>query len=132
MSCTTYASCKLSDVTNIATNSLLYMYLASIEPDCTPVLIGSISLGLIQLIVIGLEVATNVDLLSENRWPLYLPLLQFAFVSLLMQYILGKVSNIAAASQLVGQLDDNNLLPAQASILATILAPLLLLVSAAN
>lgn len=130
MSCTTYASCKLSDVTNIATNSLLYMYLALIEPDCTPVLIGSISLGLIQLIVIGLEVATNVDLLSENRWPLYLPLLQFAFVSLLMQYILGKVSNIAAASQLVG--DDNNLLPAQASILATILAPLLLLVSAAN
>lgn len=106
------------------------MYLALIEPDCTPVLIGSISLGLIQLIVIGLEVATNVDLLSENRWPLYLPLLQFAFVSLLMQYILGKVSNIAAASQLVG--DDNNLLPAQASILATILAPLLLLVSAAN
>lgn len=65
--------------------------------DCTPVLIGSISLGLIQLIVIGLEIATNVDWLGESGWPLYLPLLQFAFVSLLMQYILGKVSIFVVA-----------------------------------
>lgn len=77
--------------------------------DCTPVLIGSISLGLIQLIVIGLDVAARVDwfsptselgatsptaqLQNESRWPIYLPFLQFAFVSLLMQYILSRVSH---------------------------------------
>lgn len=63
-------------------------------PDCTPVLIGSISLGLIQLIVIGLDVANNIDWLSGDgrHWTtIYLPFLQFAFVSLLMQFILGKV-----------------------------------------
>jgi len=61
--------------------------------DCTPVLIGSISLGLIQLIVIGLDIANKVDWLNDSHWPIYLPFLQFAFVALLMQYILGRVSD---------------------------------------
>lgn len=61
--------------------------------DCTPVLIGSIALGLVQLIVLGLDIASNVDWLgTSQRWPLYLPFLHLAFVSLLMQFILGKVS----------------------------------------
>lgn len=95
--------------------------------DCTPVLIGSISLGLIQLIVIGLDIANNVDWLlssaggsggsggagganptgdfdwaaqqtrrpSGQHWPIYLPFLQFLFVSLLMQYILARVSKLS-------------------------------------
>lgn len=69
----------------------------SLAEDCTPVLVGSISLGLIQLIVIGLDIASKTDWIGSSNsggggsWPIYLPFLQFAFVSLLMQYILSKV-----------------------------------------
>lgn len=67
-------------------------------------LIGSISLGLIQLIVVGLDIADNLDWLAAaagagagaaglaRQWPILLPLLQFCFVSLLMQFILAQVS----------------------------------------
>lgn len=70
--------------------------------DCTPVLIGSISLGLIQLIVVGLDIANHVDWLSSGdngcQWPIYLPFLQFVFVSLLMQYVLTRVSGLCPSS----------------------------------
>lgn len=84
-------------------------------------LIGSVSLGLIQLIVIGLEIVDSIDWLAAGGSALvaandhnpsspdtgsssssggqanylrqiYLPLLQFGFVSLLMQFILARVS----------------------------------------
>lgn len=83
-------------------------------------LIGSVSLGLIQLIVIGLDIVDSIDWLAagsalvapgDNKpasfdtgdssgggsqpnylRQIYLPLLQFGFVSLLMQFILARVS----------------------------------------
>lgn len=104
---------EAGQLTNPSYHPKIKSSIGCLREDCKPVLIGSISLGLIQLIVIGLDIANNVDWLTgDTRWPIYLPFLQFIFVSLLMQYILARVSKLwrwmeknsrsSIASQLIG------------------------------